>query len=633
MCGIAGMIWNDPQRVGDAEPLEEALAAIWRRGPDGQGTLRAPGITAGMRRLAIIDLEGGQQPIFNETGDVGVLFNGEIYNFRELRKQCEARGHVFRTRSDTEVLVHLYEDHGPDFVSVLNGMFAFVIWDAPARRAVLARDRFGIKPLHIARTPDGLAFASEVKALAAAKWVAREINRDTLSAYMRFGWVPDQLSMWQGVTRLGPGQTLVVERGIARVPVRYHRHRIGFSPRKPDVEVDRVLDRLIDDAVEHQLVADVPVGLFLSGGIDSSLLAHAAHRRAHRLPCHTVAFREQDRRDLGDPDVEYARLLAERLGLDLHVHTVEPDTASLLPAMMRALDEPAADPAILNAYLIAKAASSTSKVLLTGMGADEIAGGYRRHLAAHMMRPFYGVPAELRRGLVGLARQGVGLLPSDSLATRPVLRRIRKALANVPVDPTMMGEAFALWLEPEFLQGLGLGDGPDMQALVHDAVDVADAGDPLNACLAFDVAAYLPSHNLFYTDKATMAASVEVRVPFLDNDLAEYVMDLSHRHKLRNWSTKLVFRRAAERHLPAEIAKRTKTGFGVPIRSWLRDSLRPMVMDLLSPAAVRRRGLFRPEGVAKILELFESNALDLAYPIWALLSLEVWCQETMDRPG
>jgi len=633
MCGIAGMIWHDPERVGDAEPLEEALAAIWRRGPDGQGVLLRPGITAGMRRLAIIDLAGGQQPIFNETGEVGVLFNGEIYNFRELRRQCEAKGHVFSTRSDTEVLVHLYEDRGPDFVSLLNGMFAFVIWDEPRRLALLARDRFGIKPLHLAQAREGLAFASEIKAMAAARWLTPQMNHATLSAYMRFGWVPDKLSMWQGVTRLGPGEYQVVERGVVRAPVRYYRHRIGFARGRPDLEVDRVLDRLLDDAVERQLVADVPVGLFLSGGIDSSLLAHAAYRRAHSLPCHTVAFRDHDRRDLGDPDVEYARLLAKRLGLDIHVHTVEPDTTSLLPAMMRALDEPAADPAILNAYLIAKAAASTSKVLLSGMGADEIAGGYRRHFAAHLMGPFYRLPAELRRGLVGLARQGVGLMPSDSLASRPLLRRIRKALSSVPADPTTMGEAFAVWLEPDLLQGLGLSESAETGDGVRKAVEVADAGDALASCLAFDVAAYLPSHNLFYTDKATMAASVEVRVPYLDNDLAEYVMDLHHRHKLRYQATKLVLRRAAYRHLPSEIARRTKTGFGIPIRSWLRESLRPMVMDLLSPAAVRRRGLFRPEGVAKILELFDSNAMDLAYPIWALLSLEVWCQETMDRPA
>jgi asparagine synthase (glutamine-hydrolysing) len=249
MCGIAGMIWTDPQRVGDAEPLEEALAAIWRRGPDGQGTLIRPGITAGMRRLAIIDLEGGQQPIFNETGDVGVLFNGEIYNFRELRKRCEARGHVFRTRSDTEVLVHLYEDQGPDFVSLLNGMFAFVIWDGPARRALLARDRFGIKPLHIARTHNGLAFASEVKALAAAKWVSREINRDTLSAYMRFGWVPDQGA--------GPPDR---RRGRASTG----RGRAGGT----------VSQRL------HRLVSAGPRGPSPS----------------YRLPCHMVAFRERDHR-------------------------------------------------------------------------------------------------------------------------------------------------------------------------------------------------------------------------------------------------------------------------------------------------------------------------------------------------
>jgi asparagine synthase (glutamine-hydrolysing) len=584
-----------------------------------------------MRRLAIIDLAGGDQPIFNETGDVGVLFNGEIYNFRELRRELEAKGHRFRTHGDTEVLVHLYEEHGAAFLGRLDGMFAFAIWDAKRRRALLARDRFGVKPLYLARTKAGLAFASETKAMAAAGWIHPDIDRRALAEYFRFAWIPEPTTMWKSVTRLTSGHYLEVRDGVPGEPVRYHRHVIGGAPPKSRARIDDELVRLIQSATERQLVSDVPVGLFLSGGLDSSLLAAAACRKGAELPCHTIQFRTED--VAGDPveeDVVHARALARALGLDLHVHEIAPNAVELLPRLLRHMDDPAADPAIITAYLISEAARPVTKVLMSGMGADEIAGGYRRAIGARALAPFYRLPEPARRGLAAAAARIAQLVRVPEASRRPTLRRIHKALSRVPADLPELPEMLATWTSLELIRGLGLAAPKPIWPEIERGVDLHRPDDALEACLAFDLAAYLPSHNLLYCDKASMAASVEVRVPFLDNELAAYLMALPPSEKVSGSATKVALRRAAEQLLPQSIIRRKKTGFGAPIRSWLRNELRPMVDDLLAPATVRARGLLDPEGVTRILRIDRSDTSDQSYTVWALLTLEIWCREVMD---
>jgi asparagine synthase (glutamine-hydrolysing) len=630
VCGIAGIVWADPLRAEGPEPVRRALRAIAHRGPDGEGVLAQPGISAGMRRLSIIDIEGGQQPIFNETGGVAVLYNGEIYNFIELRRDLEARGHRFKTRSDTEVIVHSYEEYGPSFVERLDGMFAFVVWDATHKRALFGRDRFGIKPLHLASTRHGLAFASEIKAMVAAGWIEPQLNRAAVPSYVRLGWVPDQLSLWQGVRRLPPGHFLEVVGGVEKEPECYHRHRIGGSPRKSTPEVDEELDSLLRAAVARQLVADVPVGVFLSGGIDSSLLVAMAAGRTD-LPCHTIDFPNDATGDLGESDAGYARLVADTFGLDLTIHSLEPNTAELLPQMMRALDEPSGDPAVLNAYLLAKAARPHTKVLLSGMGADEVAGGYRRHSAARWSSPLYRLPLPLRSSIASAARFASSKLAIPLLSEMPLVRRIRKGLGRLPADVEQVPESFAVWLDSERTRSLGLSDRSDAWAQVTRGLEPPYPTNPLEACLGFDVTTYLPSHNLFYTDKTTMAASVEVRVPYLDNALSEFLMGLPIDQKVSLNSTKLALRRAARKRLPEAVWKRKKTGFGLPIRAWLRGDLKSMRNDLLSAEAVRRRGLFAPEGVRHLIDSFDRRLADVAYPIWHLLALEIWCREVLEN--
>jgi asparagine synthase (glutamine-hydrolysing) len=437
--------------------------------------------------------------------------------------------------------------------------------------------------------------------------------------------------MWRGVERLAAGHYLVIERGVGRAPVRYHRHRIGGAPPRPKDETDATTVALLEAAIQRQLVADVPVGIFLSGGIDSSLIAAVASRLTRDLPCHTIQVRSQDgARDPMDDDTPYAKRVAEHFGLPLRVHTIEPNATELLPRLLRALDEPTGDPAVMLSFLIADAARPTTKVLLSGMGADEVAGGYRRHIAAHWSRAFYRLPQLGRDGAGRAAQSLASLLGVVPVSSRPHLRRVQKALGRLPGDVHALPEALASWLPPALSTSL-LGETPgSVWPRVEAAVSLHHPIDPLEACLAFDVSMYLPSHNLFYVDKTTMAASVEVRVPFLDNALSEHLMALPTREKVAGTTTKLALRRAAARLVPPEIIRRPKTGFGAPIRSWLRGELRPMLMDLLAPSVVRSRGLLDPAGVQRLLTVFERDSDDVSYPLWHLLMLELWCREVID---
>lgn len=633
MCGIVGVVWADPSREGDRGPLEAGLTSITHRGPDDAGAWVTPGFTAGMRRLSIIDIAGGHQPVFNESGTVGVVFNGEIYNFKQLRRRCEALGHSFATDSDTEVLVHLYEELGSDLVRELDGMFAFAIWDSRNRRALIARDRFGVKPLHLHRSSEGLAFASELKALAAAGWLEPTLDSSAIAQYLHYGYVPERASMWQGAERLFPGHFIEVSEGRPGKPTQYHRHRIGGSEIADSRDVDAELKGLLRDAVERQLVADVPVGLFLSGGLDSSLIAAMAVRCGADVPCHTIQFRATDHGDdPWDDDAPHAQRVAEHFGLRLHVHTMSPNVVDLLPRLIRTLDEPSGDPAIIPAYLIAEAARPVTKVLLSGMGADEIAGGYRRHVAARLAAPFYRLPSSVRTVARRLGQILSNELLASGVSSRPLLRRARKLAAQLPSKPRAFPESLAGWTLLETLTSLGLEAPESIWASVERLVD-GNFDDPLAACLAFDLSIYLPSHNLHYMDKATMAASVETRVPFLDNEFARFMLALPADEKVRFGTTKYALRRAAAGFIPQEVIRRPKTGFGAPIRSWLKRELRPMVHDYLSPASVVRRGLFEPGGIARILNDFDRDVGDLSYPLWFLFSLEVWCREVMDLGG
>ncbi|MBP9113878.1 MAG: asparagine synthase (glutamine-hydrolyzing) [Polyangiaceae bacterium] len=626
MCGIAGFVFRDPNRVTPREALDPVLGNIFHRGPDGEGRIVEAGVAAGMRRLSIIDLSSGDQPIWNEDDTIGVLFNGEIYNFRELREELEKKGHRFRTHSDTEVIVHLYEEEGDRFLSRLSGMFGIFLWDRKKKRALIARDRYGIKPLYLCSSNAGIGFASEIKSLLAMGITRPAIDPTWVADYLRFLWIPEPRTAWQGVRKLAPGCYFTIERGVVQEEKRYFRPSVKEHERS-DEEAFAALRETFAKAVERQLVADVDVGVFLSGGFDSTSVAAMA--KTKRLPAYTIAIDEQagDPVDSGAEDVRYAREVANMLGIPLREFQASPDVLAELTRLVPFGDDPIADPAILHTFRICDAARSTSKVLLSGMGADEIAAGYRRHTVARYAEGIYRLPSALRT----MASTGGEFVKRAGWGTKhPWQRRVSKLLNALPPDRVDFPFELASYTPHDVIAQLGLvgTSNADLFETISSRVD-ADKNDLLQSTMAFDVGMYLPSHNLHYVDKMSMAASVEVRVPFLDHEFAEIATSLSNRLRVHNGTGKWALRRAFESFVPESVRTRSKVGFGSPIRHWLRGPLRPVVERMLSSERIRTRGHLSIEGVQQLLA--RSASEDLAYTVWALMTLEIWSETVLDR--
>jgi asparagine synthase (glutamine-hydrolysing) len=573
----------------------------------------------------------------SEDRRVWIAYNGEVYNFRELRAELVAQGYQFRSRTDTEVILRLYEAEGPESFGRLNGMFALAIWDGRCQELCLARDRFGIKPLYYAWTPAGFAFASEVKALLRAG-LAPSLNLAALEAYLSFLWVPEPETMMAGVRKLPAGHWMRVRGDESGSPeiFRFWRPEVGVSE---TFQCERdaagaLLDRL-SVAVARQTVSDVPVGAFLSGGLDSSAVVALMVRTGNPPQrVHSIGFRRQDQRYERVPDdLRYARRLAGDLGVPYEEVVLRPEVVDLLPKLIWHLDEPMADPAIIPAFLICQAARPYTKVLLSGMGGDEVFGGYRRHLTEGLLRLYEGLPEWAR----GLLARGVRALPSGG--TLPFVSTIRHVKKLLRISGFHPGERYiqaCTWMDAENRTSLYAPEVRSALASIqaearHREVlrEVASA-DPVSQMLYLDTCLYLPGHNLNYTDKMSMAASVEVRVPFLDNDLVDFAFRLPSSLKVRRLTGKYLLRRALEGVLPRSILTRRKTGFAAPVRSWLVTDLREMVQDLLAPAQLARRGLFDAEAVSRMLDEQARGRQDWSYPIWSLLTLELWMQAYLD---
>jgi asparagine synthase (glutamine-hydrolysing) len=611
MCGICGLVALDGSAV-DPTALARMNAALRHRGPDSDGTLVDGPAAFAMRRLSIIDLAGGDQPIGNEDGSVQVIQNGEIYNYRELRAELERRGHVFATRSDTEVLVHLYEDRGPDFVRELRGMFALALWDARAQRVVLARDRFGIKPLYH-RVADGvLSFASELKALPAG-----EIDLRALAAFLAFNSIPAPLSIWQGTSKLPAGHLLIWEkRGAPRLR-RYCR--VSPAPAaatraEDEGELAEELRARLRDSVRAHLIADVPVGVLLSGGIDSAALAAlAALESSERVSTFLIGFAERSFDELGR-----ARLVAERYGTDHHELVLRPDAAELLPELAEVFDEPFADSSALPTYLVSKLAAEHVKVALSGEGGDELFGGYHTYVADLLA---------LRVGaLAGAVRPLVELLPSSSAKASfdyKAKRFVRAA--HLPPLERHHGwkEIFSADARAELLVD---GDSalPDPIAVLRARYEETPDAESLARLQDVDLGVYLVDDLLVKTDRASMAHSLEVRVPYLDQIVAELALALPTRLKVRGLAKKRLLRKAVAPLLPHPILYGRKRGFSIPAAAWLRGELEPFARDVLSPERVRRQGYLRPEAVTRVLDDHVAGREDLSRQLWGLLAFSLW---------
>jgi asparagine synthase (glutamine-hydrolysing) len=616
VCGICGLVSaNGPS---DRGLLDEMNDTLFHRGPDSGGVFVENGAGIAARRLAIIDLQTGDQPLTNEDGSVAVVQNGEIYNYRELRGGLESKGHRFRTQGDTEVLAHLYEEHGTRFAEHLRGMFAVAIWDAKRSRLVLARDRFGIKPLYYRSKHGSLAFASELKALLRLPGFSREVDHEAVEAFLAFSFVPAPLSIFRDARKLPPGSVLIWDEDERDVTIeRYARPRpadAGELRGESEDELAEELRERLRDSVRAHLIADVPVGVLLSGGIDSCTLAALASESAGRVSTFTIGFDDRafDERDL-------ARLVAERYGTDHHELLVRPDAAELLPALSSAFDEPFADSSAIPTYLVSQLARRHVKVALSGEGGDEFFGGYN-YYAGH----------RLARGLAPAAR-----------LLRPLVERL----------PTSTGKASSFdWRAKRFVRSANLSTldrhyawksvfTPEERAeLVEtdprpalDPVEIlrphyadTEGAEELARVMGVDLAVFLVDDMLVKTDRASMAHSLEARVPLLDPEVAELALALPSRLKVKGLSKKRLLRRAVEPFLPREILEGEKRGFVPPIGRWLNEDLRELTREVLSPGNLRRQGFFRPEAAERLLADHAARRADNSRKIWALLTFSLW---------
>lgn len=635
MCGLLGFSGSF-----DLASLNAGLHAIAHRGPDDSGVFvdAAVGIGLGHVRLSILDLSPlGHQPMTSADESLVIVFNGEIYNFRELRAQLEAEGHGFRSHSDTEVLLALYRAKGEAMLGLLNGIYAFAIYDRADQSLFLAGDAMGVKPLYISEGCKGFVFASELKALLACGGLEASLDVTALFRYLGFLWSPGGSTPFKGVFRLGPGEALRVKGG--RIVRRWHwaestwsnsgagRFVSGPTP----TEAIRQVREGLRTAVHRQMVADVPVGAFLSGGLDSSAVVALAREVSPDIDCFTIDTGPV--RDAGvTDDLPYARRVAQHLGVKLHELRVDSSRmAADLEQMVFQLDEPLADPAPLNVLYISQLARQHGmKVLLSGAGGDDLFTGYRRHRALMLERYWAWLPVPMRAVLRNMSRQ---LGQGGALG-----RRVTKAFAHADCPESKRLTGYFLWADPA--QVLGLFAPEHRAALAHEAMTAPLEGylsslppdlPPLQRMLALEQRFFLADHNLLYTDKMSMAAGVEVRVPFLDNDLIRLANALPPNLKQRGAEGKWVLKKAMEPYFPHEVIYRPKTGFGAPLRHWLRNELKELVDDTLSADALRRRGLFDPPAVAALVADDRAGRVDAAYTILGLVCIEIWCRKFFDQ--
>jgi asparagine synthase (glutamine-hydrolysing) len=628
MCGIYGIVALREGALPDPTVLHRMAGVTVHRGPDDEGQYADPGILLGMRRLSILDVEGGHQPIGNEDGTLQVVCNGEIYNFRELTRELQQAGHRFSTRSDTEVLVHLYEEYGDDFVGRLNGMFGFALWDGRRKRLLVGRDRLGIKPLYYREDGSRLAFASEAKAILALPGVSAELDPAGLEEYLGLGYVPGPRSMFRGIRKLLPGSLLACENGS--VTVRRFWSVAAASPVReiPEEEWTGAFLETVERAVVSQMVSDVPLGAFLSGGIDSStIVAFMARNSSQPVKTYSIGFEDT----MGGGyynELPWARMVAQRYRTDHREIIVKPDVVRLLPPLIWHMDEPMADTAFLTTYLVAKFARQDVTVILSGVGGDELFGGYHRYLGDYYGRYWGFLPGWFRRGLLQpLARA----LPSDRHSSLMNLsRRIRRYLASVDLPLEERYRSYVEVFGPEGVGEVLSAPSKSPHAALARAFEQVGDGDPLSRISKVDLLTQLPDDLLQLTDRMTMATSLECRVPLLDDTMVDLSLGMPSNLKIRGRELKYVLKKALRDLLPPEILHRKKRGFGAPVGAWLKAELAPLLKRILSSEQVRRRGVFRPEAVEKTIALHEASREDHTDHLLALMNFEIWCRIFLD---
>ena len=629
MCGIVGVFG------GDLNSLNSANSLISHRGPDDDGIYinRTLNIGLGHRRLSILDTSSfGHQPMFSDDGKLVLVFNGEIYNYKELRSDLKRKGFVFQGKSDTEVLLKLYLSEGKKMLSKLNGIFTFAILDINSELLFLARDALGVKPLYYSTEDNVFAFASEIKALLKLIPNNKELDVESINRYLSFLWCPGDGTPLKSVKKLLPGEAIIVKNGCITDKWLWYKLPILNNTNK-NLDKGRSISgvtKYLRQAVHRQMVADVPLGAFLSGGLDSSAVVAFAKEVNPDIRCFSIETKgKQDKGFVAD--LPYAKRVAKHLNVSLDVVSIESHRmASDLESMIVQLDEPLADPAALNVLYISQLAREQGiKVLLSGAGGDDLFTGYRRHYALQLERYWGWLPKSVRTGLESITRN----LNTDNSINRRIVKMFNGAGLNSEdrlinyfrwSDDPLLQSLYS----PEFRQQLA---GSNSNQIMQDFIEpILVNSSPLDQMLALEQRFFLADHNLNYTDKMSMAAGVETRVPFLDLDLVNFAARIPDKFKQKGGTGKWVLKKAMESYLPKEVIYRPKTGFGAPLRTWIKHDLRELLRDILSPDSLNKRGLFSAQVVQKLILDNDTNKVDASYTLFSLLCIEIWCRHYID---
>lgn len=626
MCGIYGIL-NTAGRRFDRSVIDRMGRAQRHRGPDDLGFFADGDLMFGMQRLAIIDVAGGHQPIANEDDTVTAICNGEIYNFRELRQVLRERGHKFRTGSDSEVIVHLYEEYGTDFVQHLSGMFALAVWDSTRKRLLLARDRLGIKPLYITTSSTYLAFSSELKSLLEIPGFDRKVEPAALQEYLALGYVPAPMSMLKGIEKLPPATVLIVDQKGPRKRQYWHLPDAPTVHKPVDEWASEIADTL-ESAVVSQMVSDVPLGAFLSGGIDSSaVVAYMAKNSNIPVKTYSIGF------DTGSGggyynELPYARQIAKLFETDHHEIVVRPDVTELLPELLWHMDEPIADAAFITTYLVSKFARQDVTVILSGVGGDELFGGYRRYWSENLARSYRRIPSLIRKSIL----QPIGkFLPSDRHSKMLDWSRLAKGfLAGAELEAD---ERYEKYVRVFGVRDAGrvLGGEPVAQSLgLQKAFAAAAPDDPLRRLIDVDLMTQLPDDLLMLTDRMSMATSLECRVPLLDDRMLDLACRIPSDLKVHGTKLKFALKQALRGVLPDEIIDRKKRGFGAPIGGWFKNELADYLDAVLSKERVDQRGIFDWTRIQEIKSRHRNNREDYTDHLLSLMNFELWSQMYLD---
>jgi asparagine synthase (glutamine-hydrolysing) len=627
MCGICGKINFQKDQPVEGRLIEAMCAQLRHRGPDDQGIYLDNNVGMGMRRLSIIDLSTGKQPISNEDGFVWVVFNGEIYNFLELKRELKSRGHYFYTNTDTEVLIHLYEDYGPDFVSQLNGMFAIALWDKRRKSLILARDRIGIKPLYYMIGKDKLLFGSELKAILQDD-VEKKIDLQALSDFLSLNYIPAPRTIFKGIKKLLPGQLLIYTNGRIRLhkywDVEYRPEDNGLENYSEEHYSEALLD-LLKKSVKKRLISDVPLGVFLSGGIDSSTIVALMHEvSSAKIKTFSIGFEEKSFNEL-----DRARLIADKFNTDHHELIVQIKAVELLPKITHYFDEPFADSSAIPVYLVSQLAREHVKVVLVGDGGDELFAGYETYAAFKFANQYKKMPLFLANKIIPFLVEKLPVSHNKISFDYKAKRFVKSALLPPENGHYWWKVIFTEEAKKEMFIPAANGSLADTYRMFHHYYRQYPSIDTLARLQYTDTKVYLPDDILVKTDRMTMAHSLEGRVPLLDHEVVEFVANIPSRLKLKGLDKKYILKKTMDPKLPKTTLHGKKQGFNVPVPSWLCHELHDMVRDVLSPKRIGELGIFKAEYVNQLIKDHQAKRADYSRNLWGLLAFMLWYEEYM----